>query len=295
MTRKTFDAARDCTAKINGLTPTVGKINEMFAFLSKVDRLAEICNWEGPAGIKLEADGLPEDTAYERAFKESIYMWLDGAGIDEASDLVADKYFEANPSGYDAAIFFATVFSVGNILTGELAYGFIDKALQFLLPDGWRWREEDEKETAAHEDDDDWFPLAHSHRKTFLGDPTEDIRHRFDDIKVSDLVTIKDRYAEEIAGTIATRLPYYKDGALQLILKELTYRDLVKSLYMLPREAEDRIISNIHAYTIPIIKGQCILNKDTVNSFDIRASLIKLGEAMNAYAGDPDLEAEYDY
>ncbi len=294
MTRKTFDAARDCTAKINGLTPTVGKINEMFAFLSKVDRLTEICNWEGPAGIKLEADGLPEDTAYERAFKESIYMWLDGAGIDEASDHAADKYFEANPSGYDAAIFFATVFSVGNILTGELAYGFIDKALQFLLPDGWRWREEDDKESAAHEDDDDWFPLAHSHRKTFLGDPQEEIQHRFDDIKICELLTIKDRYAEGIAKKISTRLPDYKDGALQLILKELTYPDLIKSLYALPEEAEDRIISNISDRTVLIIKGQCILNKDTVNSFDIRAALIKFEKAINAYDGDPALEAEYD-
>ena len=295
MTKKTFEAARDCTNKIKGLTPPENQIKQMFSFLSEMDRLSEICQWEGPSGILLEAEGIPETTAYERAFKESIDMWIHGADIAEASDHAADRYFEANPLGYDAAIFFAAVFSVSNILTGELSYGFIDKALQFLLPDGWRWREEDEKESEAHKDDKDWFPLLHSHRKSFLGDPKDVVQHRFDDIKVSNLTTEKAEINMTIGRRIADRLSNYKDGALQLILKKLTYTDLEKSLYALPEEEEDRIISNLSSYAIPVIKGQCILNKATVSSIDIQLALIRFEEAINTYNGDPNLEAEYEY
>lgn len=294
MTRKIFEAERDCISKIKDLAPMEAKIKEMFSFLSVVDRLCEICNWEGPSGLKLEAGNLPEATAYEKTFKESIYMWLNGADIDKASDYAADRYFEENPAGYDAAIYFAAVFSVANVLNGELAYGFIDQALQYLLPVGWRWREEDEKESEAHKDDKDWIPLLHSHRKTFLGDPKEEVQHRFDNIKVCSLISTKDQSAEAIGKRIADRLPDYKDGALQLILKELTYPDLEKALYMLPEEAEDRIISNLDSHWIPIIKGDCILNKDSVSSIDIRVALKKLEEAINAYDGDFDLEAEYE-
>ncbi len=294
MTAKTIKALRDCTSKIKDITPTEEKIREMFSFMSKMDRLTEICNWEGPSHIRLEVDGLSEDTAYERAFKESIYMWLNGSGIDEASDHAADKYFEENPSGYDSAIFFAAVFSVGNILKGELAYCFIDKALQYLLPDGWRWREEDEKESEAHKDDKDWYPILHSHRNVFIGDQTDEIRHRFDDVKICKLITDKDLVSEVIGKRIADRLPAYEDGALQLILKELTYQDLERALYVLPEKDEDRIISNLSSYCIPVIKGDCILNKDSVSPEDIRFAVMRLTKAMKAYDGDLALEAGYE-
>ncbi|SCY38291.1 hypothetical protein SAMN02910292_01534 [Lachnospiraceae bacterium XBB2008] len=294
MTGMTFEAARDCTSKIKGLTPSEEKIQEMISFLSKVNRLAEICEWEGPSGLRLEAENLPDDTAYEKAFKESVYMWMEGCGVDEAVNHAAKAYFKENPSGYDAAIFFAAVFSVNGILEGEMAYSFIDKALKYLLPDGWRWFEEDDKEAEAHKDDEDWYPLMHSHRKVFLGDPREDVKHRFDDVKVCDLIPLKDEKAAGIGRRIADRLPDYKDGALQLILKELTYQDLEKALYVLPEEAEERIMSNISSYSVPDIKGHCILNKDTTGADEMRVAVRKLEEAMDAYDGDPALEAEYD-
>lgn len=294
MTKRTFDAAIDCTCKIKELSPTNDKVKEMLSFLSMMDRLCEICKWEGPSGIRLEVDNLPENTAYEKAFKESIYLWMNGSNTDEASDHVAERYFEENPSGYDAAIFFAAVFGVGKVLSGELAYGFIDQALQYLLPDGWRWREEDEKEEEAHKDDEDWFPLLQGHRKTFLGEPLEEIQHRFDDIAVYELITRKDALAFETGRRIADKLPHYKDGALQLILKELTYHDLVKLLYVVPEEVEARIVSNLDTHWISTIKGQCILNKDTVSAIDIRFAVKKLEEAIDAYDGDPSLEAEYE-
>ena len=294
MTRKVFEAAHDCTSKIKGLTPDEDKINEMFSFLSKVDRLSEICDREGPSGIMVEAPNLPETTDYEIAFRESIHMWMNGSSIDESSDHAAKRYFEVNPSGYDAAIFFAAVFSVGCILTGRSSYAFIDHALQFLLPDGFRWREEDKKERDVHKDDKDWVPYKHDLRSIFLGDPMEEIQHRFDDIIVGNLITKKDETAEKIGRRIADRLPCYKDGALQLILKKLTYTDLEKSLYVLPKEAEDRIMSNIDSYSIPIIKGHCILNKDLVSSADTMEAISRFEEALDAYNGDPDLEAEYD-
>ena len=294
MTRKTFEAARDCTSKIKGLTPAIEKIMEMFSFLSKVNRLSELCRWEGPSGIRIEADSLPEKTEYEKAFKESIFMWMGGSSVDRSSDHAADRYFEADPSGYDAAIFFAAVFSVGNILTGELSYSFIDKALQLLLPDGWRWSEEDERESDAHKDDKDWSPLLHSHRKQFLGDPEKEIQHRFDDIKVCDLISEKDDIAEKIGSRIADRLPEYKDGALQRILEELTYTELERSLYVLPEKSEDRIMSNLSSRCIPIIKGHCILKKDSVSATGIRAAVDRFEEALNSYSGDPGLEAEYE-
>ncbi len=296
MTRKTFEAARDCASKIKGLTPTEEKIKEMFSFLSMIDRLAEICEWEGPSGLRLEADDLPENTSYKKAFKESIYMWLNGSGAAEASDHAAERYFSDNPAGYDAAIYFAAVFSVSNILNGELAYGFIDQALQYLLPDGWRWSEEDDKEAEAHKDDKEWFPLLHSHRKAFIGDHGHDdeIQHRLDDIRICYLLTSKDPLSEDTGRRIADRLPDYADGALQLILKELTYTDLEKALYVLPEEAEGRIISNINSRWIPTIKGDCILNKDTVSSIDIRVAVSKLEDAFNAYQGSLDLEAAYE-
>ena len=293
MTRKTFKAMRDCAFKIKDMKVKEEQIKEMFSFLSMVDRLSEICEWEGPSGIRLEADGLPENTAYEKAFKESILLWMNGHSADEASDYAAYRYFEEDPSGYNAAIFFAAVFSVGKMLTGDL-FGFIDMALQYLLPDGWRWWEEDEKEAEAHKDDKEWHQFMHSHRKEFLGDPKEEIRHRFDDSKVSSLVSKKDEIAEKAGKRIAERLTGFKDGALQLILKELTYTELERSLYALPEDVEDRIISNIAPYYIPVIKGQCLLNKNAVSSAEIRAAVKKLEEAINAYDGDPALEAEYE-
>ena len=39
-------------------------------------------------------------------------------------------------------------------MTGELAYGFIDMGLQYMLPDGWRWEEEDEKDLQGDSGDD---------------------------------------------------------------------------------------------------------------------------------------------
>ena len=294
MTRKTFETLRDCASKMKGAAPDEVKIKEMFAFLSKVDRLARICRDEGPTGLRLEADSLAEKTSYERAFKESILMWMQGSSVDESSDHAADRYFEANPSGYDAVIFFAAVFSVAKIVTGEFACGFIDMGLQYMLPDGWRWEEEDEKEEELHKDDENWFQFAHSHRRKFLGDPDEEIRHRFDHIRICDLQLQKDDIAEGVGRKIADRLPEYKDGALQLILKELKYTDLAKSLYVLPKEAEDRIVSNLSSDCIPVIKGYCILNKDSVSATDTIAAICRFEEAINSYNGDPGLEAEYE-
>ncbi|MCR5212512.1 MAG: hypothetical protein K6C41_08190 [Lachnospiraceae bacterium] len=294
MTRRTFEALRDCASKMKGMAPGEAKIKEMFAFLSKVDRLARICHDEGPTGLRLEADNLPEETDYERAFKESILIWMQGDSVDKASDHAADRYFESKPSGYDAAIFFAAVYSVAKIVTGEFACGFIDMGLQYMLPDGWRWDEEDEKEKETHKGDENWFQYERSHRRKFLGDTEEENRHRFDHIRVCDLQIQKDDIAEGIGRKIADRLPEYKDGALQLILKELKYTDLAKSLYVLPKEAEDRIVSNLSSYCIPVIKGYCILNKDSVNATDIIAAICRFEEALNAYNGDPALEPEYE-
>ena len=296
MTRKTFEAARDCAYKIKDLTPPESKIKEMFSFLSLLDRLGKIGEWEGPSGLRLEAEDLPVNTPYEKTFKESIHMWLNGADIDETSDYAAAKYFVDGPTGYDAAIYFAAVFSISGILKGELSYSIIDQALQYLLPDGWRWCEEDEKDEEAHKDDDDWHPFQHSHRKDFIGDHwlNDKIHHRLDDVRICDLLTDKDTLSVATGKRIADRLPNYGNGALQLILKELTYHELEKALYVLPEEAEDRIISNIGLRWIPIIKGNCILNKDSVNTVDIRVAISKLEEAMNAYNGDYALEAEYE-
>ncbi len=296
MTRKTFEAARDCASRIKDVTPPESKIKEMFSFLSMLDRLGEICEWEGPGGQRLEAENLPVNTAYEKTFKESIYMWLNGASVDEAADHAAARYFVDRPTGYDAAIYFAAVFSIIGILKGELPYSFIDMALQYLLPDGWRWREEDEKEQEAHKDDDDRHLLLHSHRKDFIGDHShnDEIHHRLDDVRICNLLSEKDPVSEESGRRIAKKLPHYGNGALQLILKELTYHDLEKALYVLPEEAEDRIISNIGLHWIPVIKGDCILNKDSVSTTDIRVSISKLEEAINTYNGDFSLEAEYE-
>lgn len=294
MTRKVFEAARDCAMKIKDITPNDDQIKEMLSFLSKIDRLAEICSDEGPSGLKLESASLPENTAYEKIFKDCICMGIAGADIDEASDHAADRYFEADPAGYESAIYFAAVFSVGNILQGNSSYNFIDHALQFLLPDGWRWREEDDKAAEAHKDDHEWFGLRDSHRFSFLGKADEEVRHRFDDVRICKLMTDKDNIAEMTGQRIASRLPDYKDGALQSILKELTYPELERALYVLPEEAEDRIVSNIDHYSISTIKGQCILYKDSTSSIDIRLAVKKLEEAINNYTGDPNLEAEYD-
>ncbi len=294
MTKKTFNVLRDCTSKIKNLIPDEAKIREMFSLLSKMDRLAEIGDQEGTSHIKLEVKSLPEDTAYEIAFKESMYMWMNGSGINEASDHAADRYFEENPSGYDAAIFFAAVFSIGQILKGESSYCFIDNALQYLLPDGWRWYEEDKKESEAHKDDDTWSSYEHNHRNIFLGNNEEKIKHRFDDIKICNLTVKKDPDIETIGKRIAKRLPDYDDGALQLILKELTYPDLEKALCALPEDAEDRIMSNLSSYHIPIIKGDCILYKDSVSRAAILTAVKKLENAINDYNGDFSLKAGYE-
>lgn len=294
MTKKTFETVRDCTSKIKGLKPSENKIKEMFSFLSLVDRLAEICRWEGPSGIKLEVEKLPYGAEYEKLFRDSLYMWLNGSGIDEVSDYAADRYFAENPSGYDAAILFAAVYSAERILMGENGFEILDMALQFFLPNGWRWREENEKEREAHKDDKGWY-LQQGYREKFLGDPKEKIKHRFADVKVCELISEKDVMVDEIGRRIAGRLPGYKDGALQLILKELTYPDIEKVLYALPEEAGERIISNLSSFAVSIIKGQCILNKDLVSLEDIREAVTKLEESINTYDGDPALEAEYDY
>ncbi|MCR4851950.1 MAG: hypothetical protein K5870_11950, partial [Lachnospiraceae bacterium] len=280
MTKTTINALIDCTSKIKETTPTEKQIKEMLSFLSGMDWLAEICNSEGPSGLRLEVRSLPEKTGYEKAFKQGICMWLDGADIEEASDYVAGKYFEEAPAGYDAAIYFAAVFSIGNILRGELSYSFIDNGLQYLLPDGWRWAEENKKEEEAHKDDKDWFPILHDCRKEFLGECKDEVEHRFDDVKICDLLDKKDPTSEAIGKEIAEMLPKYKDGALQVILKELTYTDLEKALYVLPEEAENRIMSNLSSYCIPIIKGDCILNMNSVSSIDIRLAAIKLKNAI---------------
>ena len=91
MTRKTFEAARDCASRIKDVTPPESKIKEMFSFLSMLDRLGEICEWEGPGGLRLEAENLHVNAAYEKTFKESIYIWLNGAGIDEAAHHAAAR------------------------------------------------------------------------------------------------------------------------------------------------------------------------------------------------------------
>ena len=64
MTRKTFDAMRDCTSRIKDIAPEEEQIKEMLSFLSRVDRLSEICDLEGLCGLRLEAENLPENTAY---------------------------------------------------------------------------------------------------------------------------------------------------------------------------------------------------------------------------------------
>ena len=270
MTRKTFEALRDCTVRIKDITPSDEKRKEMYAFFSMIERLAEICRWEGQNGLKNEAAGLPEDKAYEKTFKESVCMWVDGAEVDEATDHAADRYFEDKPDGFDAAIYFAAVYSVRNILRGELAYGFIDQALRYLLPDDTKWREEN--------------PFDHY----------DETRRRFDDVRICDLIPHKDPSYTEIGRRIADKLPKYRDGALQLILKELTYTEFENALYALPREAEDRIISNVDPMYVAEIKGDCILNKDSVSPEDIRTAAAKLEEAIDAYTGDPDLDSEYD-
>ena len=43
-----------------------------------------------------------------------------------------------------------------------------------------------------------------------------------------------------------------------------------------------------------MVEGQCILNKDSVNAIDIRVAVKKFEEAIDAYDGDPLLEAEYE-
>nr|MCR5223029.1 hypothetical protein [Lachnospiraceae bacterium] len=284
MTSKTFEAVLDCTSKIKGLIPTEEKIKEMLSFLSMIYRLATICDDEGPEGLRVEAELLPENTAYEKIFKECVFKWMNGTSVEEVSDHAASRYFEENPAGFDAALFFAAVYSVANMLKGESGYVFIDEGLQCLLPDGWRWREEDDKEEEAHKDEEGWF-LRPTHRDRSLGDGwkmKEEIHHRFDDIKVCKLISNKDDMAVRTAERIADKLTDFRDGALQMILKELTYPELEKVLYVLPEKAENRIIDNLSSYCIPIIKGNCILFKDSVSTLDIRLAVIKFEEALNA-------------
>ena len=104
----------------------------------------------------------------------------------------------------------------------------------------------------------------------------------------------KDQTSVDIGKRIADRLPNYKDGALQLIMKEMTYQDMEKVLYVLPEEAEDRIMSNINSFCIPIIKGNCILNRNSVSSTEIRLAVSKFEDAINSYDGDFNLEADYE-
>ena len=294
MTRKVFEAAIDCTTKIKGFNPSEEQIKEMLSIISKADRLFEIGFFEGRFGVMLEAKGLSDLPVYERTLKEGIAMWFEGASIDEASDYAADRYFEEDPAGYDAAVYFAVVFCLGGILKGESSIDYIDGVLQYFLPDGWRWYEEDEKEKKAHEGDKNHAYSFGGHRHLFLGDNKKEIEHRFDDIKICDLITQKDQTVVEMGERIADQLTKYKDGTIQLIMKKLTYQSLAKALYALPPEAEDRIISNLSPETIAIIKTLCILNKDSVSSGYIQDAAKGFEEAINAYDGDPDLEAGYE-
>ncbi len=294
MTRKTLEALRDCTQKTENLTPSEEKIKEMLSFLSMLDRLSEICEHEGPSGLRLEADRLPESTSYEKTLKESIFLWLKGVDVNSACDHAAERYLEDNPQGYDSAMYFAAVYSIGNILYGEMAYGFIDLALQYLLPDGWRWREEDDKERAVHKEEPDWHMSIDGHRKLFIGDHRDEVRHRFDNVMICELIREKDKTAVEVGLRIAKKLRNLKDGALQLIMKELPYKDIEKALYVLPTEAEDRILSNISRFYISTIKGDCILNKDAVDTLGIRTAVLLLEDAIDSYAGDKNLEAGYE-
>ena len=294
MTKREFEALRDCASKIKGIAPSEEKIRELFSFLSVVDRIAEIYKLEGASGIELEAPSLPENTSYERAFKESLCMWINGAGYDKATDHAADRYFEENPSGFDAAIFFAAIFSASGIFKEELAFGFIDLGLQHLFPDGWRWFEEDEKEKNAHKDEEGWYSFEHSHRDQFIGKAREGIEHRFDDIKVCSLIPLEDPDIKTAGKRVSEKIAGYGNGALQLIMKQLTYPELERALYALTEKAEDRVISNLSSHFIPIIKGQCILNKDTVGESEIREALAGFEQAIDNYSGDPLLEAEYE-
>ena len=96
-----------------------------------------------------------------------------------------------------------------------------------------------------------------------------------------------------IGKLIADKLADYKDGALQLILVELTYKDLENILYVLPKEAEERIMSNLSPRCITEIKGHCILKKDSISLTEILLALKSFCKAINTYHGNPYLEAGY--
>ena len=63
---------------------------------------------------------------------------------------------------------------------------------------------------------------------------------------------------------------------------------------MLPEEAENRIISNLSDSCIPVIKGNCILNKDSIDPGDIKFAVMRFAKAMKAYDGDRSLDAGYE-
>lgn len=293
MTEKMFEMTKDCMKKISGVVPSEDKREEMFSLLGQLDRSAEIDSWEGPNGLRIEIDNWPDKSLPERILKETVKKWLSGMTVEEVSDFAADKYMEADPQGYDAAICFAAAWGARSLIIDEHPYSFIDQILQNLLPDGYRWTEEDAKEEESHKDDESWFGFLNGGRKTFIGEVGDEIFYRFDDIKIGSLVDMDD-VTESLGRSVSEKLLGFHDGALQEILRKLTYIELENTLFALTREAEDRIFSNIDKYHHSKLKGDCILKKDNMSILDIRVSLNLLQKALDSYDGDPLMEAGYD-
>ena len=295
MTRMMIEALSDCTSKISGLTPGEDQIRQMYSVFSLIDRLSEICSNEGPSRIKLEIYNLPETTDYERIFKECLEKWLGGASVKEVTDYATDKYFEAAPAGFNAAIYFASIYGVTSLLKGVSSYDIIDYNLQYLLPEKYRWAGGKDNENDENEDVERWHSLSDIHIEgNKIVDPMDEIRHRFDDVMICDLVAEKDHTSELVGKRIADMIAGFNDGALQLILKELTYPELEKALFAVPKSVEKRIMSNLSSRCIPIIKGDCILEKDSLNWIEVRVAVLQLEEAIKNYKGDPELEAGYE-
>ena len=206
MTKKAFEVVRDCTAKISDRKPSEEKLSEIFTFLSEIDLMSEIIENERSAGICYAIDSLPEDKPYKKIFKSCLQQWSGGMDAAYISDHAADMYMKADPEGYDSLLYFAAVWSIAGILKGEWSFSIIDSALQYRLPDGWRWYEEDYKDEEAHKGDKDWYPFMHSHRKAFLGDSKEKRCHRYDDIKVGSLISEKEGIAVNKGIRVAEKL-----------------------------------------------------------------------------------------
>ena len=294
MTEKVFEVTRDCIKKLSGVVPSVSEREEMLSFLRLLDRTAEIDDDEGVNGIKIEIGNWPKEKLYEKIFKEAVLKWLSGSSIADACDLAATLYLKADPKGYQAAICFSAVWSIKYILTDDLPYAFIDRIFQYLLPDGYRWEEENEKEKAAHKDDENWYTFMHDHRKELIGEESVEVCHRFDSIKISRLIDV-DEMTRSLGKEVSEKLLCFGDGAIRLIMKNMNLHDFENSLFAVTDEAEERIFSNISTNDHAKIKGGCILKKDKLSPSDIRIALTKFKDAITAYDGDPLLEAEYDF